>query len=95
MRNDSLPYNNFEQTRQQRRITKTAYEIARREIRDHIGRWTELQMKNGDVVKTVRTEYGPMEYPERDAHDVYVNGKKIEQPFKDLFAVAKWMCERA
>lgn len=77
-----------------RRIQNTAYELARREIKDHLGRWTEVVMKSGDKVKIVRTEYGPMEYPERDAHDVYVNGEKIDRKFRDLFAVAEWMCQR-
>ena len=75
-------------------IDKTAIELAKREISEHLGRWCEVKLKKtGELVKVIRTGYGPMERPERDSHRVEINGEVIGK-FNDLYEVAKWMCER-
>ena len=79
--------------RQLVRIRKTTYAIASKMITDHLGRWCEVRMnKTGDMVKVVRTGYGPMERPESDPAEVYLNGELVGE-FDDLHEVAQWMCE--
>lgn len=80
--------------RESQRIRKTAYALAEKMIADHLGRWCEVRMKKtGAMVKVMRTGYGPMEYPERDPAEVYIGDIKVGE-FDDLFAVARWMCEK-
>lgn len=68
--------------------------IAEKEINEHLGRWCELTLKaTGEKLKIVRTGYGPMEYPERDKHEIYINDKLVGK-FNDLYEVAKWICNR-
>lgn len=53
------------------RYNRIYNEVARREISEHLGRSCTLNMKNGDVLKVVRTGYGAMERPEWDNHEIY------------------------
>ena len=45
-------------------------ELINREMKN-LGRWCEITMKKtGEVLTLVRTGYGPMEYPEKDNHEL-------------------------
>lgn len=78
-------------TKRQIMINKIVKELSNRELKEHLGRWTQITMKkSGRVFMIIRTEYGPMEYPERDAHEVKENGKVIATG-KDLWSIAEWI----
>lgn len=77
--------------REQIMIGKIVDELSKRELNEHLGRWTEITMKkSGRVFEIVRTGYGPMEYPEKDSHEIKENGIVIAE-FKSLYGVAKWL----
>lgn len=81
--------------REQIMIGKIVDELSKRELNEHLGRWTEITMKkSGRVLRIVRTGYGPMEYPEKDSHEIKENGVVIAE-FESLYGVAKWLlCNR-
>lgn len=80
--------------RRERLIGDIVAELARRELREHVGRFTVITMKKSGRVLTInRTGYGPMEYPERDPHEVIENGNVIAEG-RDLYAIAKWLIEQ-
>ena len=75
------------------RQSKVVDALAKRMV-SNCGRWCEITMKRtGEVITIVRTGYGPMERPESDTQEVHVGNEVI--PFKDLYDVATWICERA
>lgn len=76
------------------KIRTVESELARRQIHDHLGRWCEITMKSGEVLKIVRTGYGPMEYPERDTQEIRIGNETVEK-CDNLWEVAEWICDRA
>ena len=75
------------------RANRTEDALAKIEVANG-GRWCEVVLKEtGETVRVVRTGYGPMEHPDGDSHEVYINGVKVAT-FRTLYGVALWMCER-
>lgn len=78
-------------TKRERLIGDIVDELARRELREHLGRMTTITMKkSGRVLDIIRTGYGAMEYPERDSHEVRENGEVVAQG-KTLYEIANWI----
>ena len=76
-------------------LRETVDRLAKLEIAN-CGRWCEVTLKKtGEVVRVIRTGYGPMECPEWDSHKVLVNGNEMPgAEFDSLYELAAWMIER-
>ena len=71
-------------------LNRIVSEICKREMKN-LGRWCEVEMKkSGKIIQIVRTGYGPMEYPERDSHEIQIDGEVVAK-CDDLMGVAIWM----
>ena len=74
-------------------ISKIEDELVRRET-EHLWRWCEITMKRtGQVLRIVRTGYGPAEYPERDSHEIQDEDTNVIFSGERLWDVANWIYE--
>lgn len=76
------------------RITKTVNKLSNLMMKN-LGRWCEITIKKtGEKFKVVRTGYGSMEHPERDSAELKTMDGEIVYEAKNLYDMAKWLCER-
>lgn len=81
-------------TERRNAIRKIEDELIKREMKN-LGRWCKITMKRtGKTLIINRLGYGPMEYPEKDPHNILdENHDVIADGFETLWDVANWIYE--